>query len=374
MVRNNISAFRRRAQSMVEFAMIAPLLFLFILGIIEMGYALFVYTSVQNAAREGARAAAVRPCADGADTTQIKNATLSRMPALVDVASIDPSAIGITYSNGSATTADFGDTVTVTLAYQFQLLDPLTQRLIPQVNVNATASRDLTTGCASTVVVLTPVPTNTPGGPTNTPGGPTDTPTNTPGPGTPTATPTSPAMCTVPNFVGNQINKQDKRWTDAGFTGAFNENPGSGNGNWTIVSQSKSAGSSIPCTSSITVYGPGAPTDTPTPTATNTAVPTNTPTTAPTNTPGGPTNTPTTAPTMVPTNTPGGPTNTPTSAATNTPVPATNTPASATNTPVPATDTPTPKNNPNPTHAPEPPTATKTPKNLSEKHGSQVSR
>ncbi len=357
MVRNNISAFRRRAQSMVEFAMIAPLLFLFILGIIEMGYALFVYTSVQNAAREGARAAAVRPCADGAATAQIQAATRSRLPALVDTSLINPT---VTYSNGSATTADFGDTVTVTLAYQFQLLDPLTQRLIPQVNVNATASRDLTTGCSSTVVTLpTVAPTNTPGGPTNTPGGPTDTPTNTPGPGTPTATPTAQAMCTVPTFVNKKINGQDTAWSNAGFTGAFNESPGSGNGNWTIVSQSKSAGSSIPCTSSITVYGPGAPTDTPTLTPTNTMVPTNTPTTVPTNTPGGPTNAPTNTPTTVPTNTPGGPTNTPTSAATNTPVPATNTPVPATNTPVPATNTPVPATN---TPIPDTPTPKKTPK------------
>ena len=315
MVRNNILAFRRRAQSMVEFAMIAPLLFLFILGIIEMGYALFVYTSVQNAAREGARAAAVRPCADTSDRDAIRSATLSRMPALVDVASIDPTTIGIAYSNGSAATADFGDTVTVTLAYQFELLDPLTQRLIPQVNVNAIASRDLTTGCASAVVTLpTVAPTNTPGGPTNTPGGPTDTPTNTPGPGTPTATPTTPAMCTVPSFVGKKINGQDTAWSNAGFTGAFNESPGSGNGNWTIAGQSKSAGSSIPCTSSITVYGPDAPTDTPTTVPTNTPVP-----------------------------------------ATNTPVPATNTPVPATNTPIPDTpipDTPTPKKTPKPTTCP----------------------
>src|SRR5262249_42428426 len=83
------------AQSMVEFAFIVPLLFLFILGIIEMGYALFVYTSVQNAAREGARAAAVRPCPTAADTTAIQVATRSHLPALVDISAINPS---ITYS------------------------------------------------------------------------------------------------------------------------------------------------------------------------------------------------------------------------------------------------------------------------------------
>src|SRR5690349_20360326 len=101
---------RTRGQSMVEFALIVPLLFLFILGIIEMGYALFVYTSVQNAAREGARSAAVRPCPTGADTTAIQDATRSRLPALVNSSSVNPS---IAYSVSAK--PDFGTAVTVTV-------------------------------------------------------------------------------------------------------------------------------------------------------------------------------------------------------------------------------------------------------------------
>ena len=41
-----------RAQSMVEFALVLPMLLLLVVGIIELGYALFVYVEVQNAARE----------------------------------------------------------------------------------------------------------------------------------------------------------------------------------------------------------------------------------------------------------------------------------------------------------------------------------
>jgi Flp pilus assembly protein TadG len=130
---------------MVEFALVVPMLFLLILGTIEMGYALFVYTSVQNAAREGARAAAVRPCPTSTDTAAIQQATISRMPALVNTSAIAPA---IAYSDPLI--ADFGTTVTVTVNYSFSLLDPLTSSLIPQVNVRAAASRSITTGCAST--------------------------------------------------------------------------------------------------------------------------------------------------------------------------------------------------------------------------------
>jgi Flp pilus assembly protein TadG len=46
---------KERAQSMVEFALIFPLLLLITYGIIEMGRMLFIYIALTNAAREGAR-------------------------------------------------------------------------------------------------------------------------------------------------------------------------------------------------------------------------------------------------------------------------------------------------------------------------------
>jgi Flp pilus assembly protein TadG len=234
---------RTQAQSMVEFALVVPLLFLFILGIIEMGYALLVYTSVQNAAREGARSAAVRPCPTSADTTAIQNATRSRLPALVDTSSINPL---IVYSVPAK--PDFGTTVTVTVNYPFQLLDPLVQYYIPQVNVNAVASRSITTGCDSVIVEVptltpTPISTATPTTPTV-----TNTPTAT---SIPTAT---PCVQIVPDLVGMSTNGNPKAadaWAAAGFTGSVNKHE---TGNWTVQSQSLLAGSSQPCSSSITVH------------------------------------------------------------------------------------------------------------------------
>ncbi|MER3399978.1 MAG: hypothetical protein C4313_02410 [Thermoflexus sp.] len=49
---------RSRGQGLVEFALILPVLLLFMLGIMEFGRLLFIYTEVSNAAREGLRAAA----------------------------------------------------------------------------------------------------------------------------------------------------------------------------------------------------------------------------------------------------------------------------------------------------------------------------
>ena len=47
---------RSRAQSMVEFAVLAPIFFLLLIGTIDLGRAIYIYNSISDAAREGARA------------------------------------------------------------------------------------------------------------------------------------------------------------------------------------------------------------------------------------------------------------------------------------------------------------------------------
>lgn len=49
---------RRRGQGLVELALILPVLLLFMLGLMEFGRILFIYTEVSNAAREALRASA----------------------------------------------------------------------------------------------------------------------------------------------------------------------------------------------------------------------------------------------------------------------------------------------------------------------------
>ncbi|OGN88803.1 MAG: hypothetical protein A2Y88_14940 [Chloroflexi bacterium RBG_13_48_10] len=76
--------FKENAQTMVEFALVFPILLLITYGIIEFGRIVFIYTSVTSAAREGARygaaagegAGGVRQFADcGGIRTAVRNAT-----------------------------------------------------------------------------------------------------------------------------------------------------------------------------------------------------------------------------------------------------------------------------------------------------------
>lgn len=48
---------RHDGQSMVEFAVLAPVFFMLLLGTIDLGRAVYIYNSISDAAREGARAA-----------------------------------------------------------------------------------------------------------------------------------------------------------------------------------------------------------------------------------------------------------------------------------------------------------------------------
>ena len=69
---------------LVEFALVAPVLFLIIFGIIELGWGFGQYLDVRHGAREAARLAAVNYSDDGlstgtAQTTQIRNQVCDRM-------------------------------------------------------------------------------------------------------------------------------------------------------------------------------------------------------------------------------------------------------------------------------------------------------
>jgi PKD repeat protein len=67
----------------------------------------------------------------------------------------------------------------------------------------------------------------------------------------------SAAVCTVPNFVGNntKINSAPGIWSTAGFTTTITQQAGHSNGNYTITFQSIVAGNSVACSSPITVNG-----------------------------------------------------------------------------------------------------------------------
>jgi PKD repeat protein len=64
----------------------------------------------------------------------------------------------------------------------------------------------------------------------------------------------SVGLCTVPPLDGVRRNNAQAAWNDALFTGTVTDGPGVPSGNYIIRSQSLTAGSQVPCSSSVMVY------------------------------------------------------------------------------------------------------------------------
>lgn len=73
---------KEEGQTLVEFALVLPILLMLALGAIEFGWVLFARISAINGAREGARTYAVNK-----DSGTAKSAAVNAMPALGFVAS-----------------------------------------------------------------------------------------------------------------------------------------------------------------------------------------------------------------------------------------------------------------------------------------------
>ncbi|HUG89894.1 MAG TPA: TadE family protein [Planctomycetaceae bacterium] len=99
----------RRGAAIIEFALIAPLFFLLVIGIIEFGRALMVQQVLTNASREGSRRAIV----EGATVSDVQNVVTTYLSN----ASISSSTV--TVSPNPLTNVGFGDPVTVTVTVPF---------------------------------------------------------------------------------------------------------------------------------------------------------------------------------------------------------------------------------------------------------------
>jgi hypothetical protein len=87
---------RSRAQAVVEFAIVLPLLATLLLGIIDLGRGVYMYNGVSQAAREIARAASVHPgspLGSSPEVAAVISVQMGLVPGMVDPrGAIDPGA------------------------------------------------------------------------------------------------------------------------------------------------------------------------------------------------------------------------------------------------------------------------------------------
>lgn len=119
-IRRLLHRFRQTeaGQSLVEFTMILPIFLVLMFGLVDFGRAFYTWLLVTNAAREGARVAAVQADSSSVDA-RIYDSFCSTYPS---DCSLEPAKLAITKTNIQGTR---GSAVTINLAYNFEFVTPL---------------------------------------------------------------------------------------------------------------------------------------------------------------------------------------------------------------------------------------------------------
>ena len=143
-----------RGQSLVEFSLVFPIIILLVVGFWEIGRAVFAYNTVANAARQGARVAAVNQLADVTECDESRpiddpyepHWSMRGCAILAGKAlGIDTTNVSVTYDPPPDTTLDcdptihIGCIVSVTVTYDFSVSTPFVSMLIGPFTMSQTS-------------------------------------------------------------------------------------------------------------------------------------------------------------------------------------------------------------------------------------------
>ena len=112
-------------QAIVEFALASMMFFMLVFGVVDLGRSIYIFATLHNAVREGARVGKVDPT----NATAIRAEVLERAPAT----GLSGGQVTTSCTNSCRT----GDEVTVTATYQFTAI---TQNLLGIGPINVTIS------------------------------------------------------------------------------------------------------------------------------------------------------------------------------------------------------------------------------------------
>ena len=113
----------QKGQALVEFAIILPILLMLVMGILQFGMMLNAYLTIENASREGARAGII-----GSSDAEIQNLIISTSPSL------DPECLTVIITPDEPDRKS-GDTLTVQITYNYNLIVPIISSLFDNVVV-----------------------------------------------------------------------------------------------------------------------------------------------------------------------------------------------------------------------------------------------
>lgn len=115
MVAKSMVAKRQEGQSIIEFALVLPLLLILLLGIVEFGFIFNTHVTLVHSAREGARYGAVLPNPDASENQdQIKDRVINTATGL-----------GLERDNVQVQVDSTEKKITIIVEHEFELFDPI---------------------------------------------------------------------------------------------------------------------------------------------------------------------------------------------------------------------------------------------------------
>jgi hypothetical protein len=117
----------QRGQSLVETALVLPILLVILMGIFDFGRAIFAFNAVSNSAREAARVAIVN-----------QNATAVEDEGKRAAIGLDPDAIHVTFAIPDCGTVLVGCTASVTVDHEWTALTPIIGSLVGPIDLSST--------------------------------------------------------------------------------------------------------------------------------------------------------------------------------------------------------------------------------------------
>ena len=136
-----------RGVTLVEFALVVPILTALLVGTVWIGRAVSVHQALERAAREGARVAIAPQCATCGATTTDEDAVDTAVNRALTAASLDTSNPGLEITVAWNQRLNSGDPVNyqasavqVTVEYPMQLNIPFTSQRATTINLSSTVS------------------------------------------------------------------------------------------------------------------------------------------------------------------------------------------------------------------------------------------
>lgn len=146
-VRVGRSTAGERGVTLVEFALVIPILTMILVGTVWIGRAVSVYQALERAAREGARVAVAPGCASCGGTAATDTAVDATVNNALAAASLDTSNPGLEITIARNQRLNSNDpanyqasAVQVTVAYPVQLKIPFTSQSATTINLSSTVS------------------------------------------------------------------------------------------------------------------------------------------------------------------------------------------------------------------------------------------